>query len=80
MSAGMLVAAVGKLESAGLISPILSHVWNTTWLIDDRTLFGHIVSGFLGYRAKPSLTEVLAYLIYFASILWWLRRQNPEYR
>ena len=80
MSAGMLVAAVGKLESAGLISPILSHIWNTTWLIDDRTLFGHIVSGFLGYRAKPSLMEVLAYLIYFASILWWLRRQNLEVR
>ena len=80
MSAGMLVAAVGKLESAGIISPILSHLWNSSWLLDERTLFGHIISGFLGYRAKPSLMEVLTYLIYFFSILLFLRRQNPGYR
>ena len=74
MSAGMLVAAVGKLESAGLISPIQNHVWNSTWLIDEQSLFGHILSGFLGYRAKPSLMEILAYILYFVAISLWLRK------
>jgi high-affinity iron transporter len=78
MSAGMLVAAIGKLESAGLISPIISHVWNSTRLIDEQTLFGHILSGFLGYRAKPSLTEILAYVLYFAAIFIWIRKPFPR--
>lgn len=80
MSAGMLLAAVGKLESAGWIPPLFSRVWDSSWLIDERTLFGHLFSGFLGYRAKPTLMEVLIYLIYLTSIFLWLRRPTPSHR
>jgi high-affinity iron transporter len=79
MSAGMLVAAVGKLESAGWIPSLFNRIWDSSWLIDERTLFGHLFSGFLGYRAKPTLMEVLVYLIYFTSIFLWLRRQTSNY-
>lgn len=78
MSAGMLVGAVGKLESAGWISPVFVQVWNSTRLIDEQTLVGHILSGFLGYRAKPSLTEILAYFLYFVAISLWLRKPFPR--
>jgi high-affinity iron transporter len=80
MSAGMLVAAIGKLESAGWIPPLLNRIWDSTWLIDERSLFGHLFSGFLGYRSKPTLMEILAYLIYLISIFLWLRRQTPGNR
>ncbi|MFI5304554.1 MAG: FTR1 family protein [Nitrospiria bacterium] len=78
MSAGMLMAAVGKLESASLISPILSQVWNSAWLIDEHSLFGHFLSGFLGYRAKPSLMEIIAYVVYFVAISLWIWKPFPR--
>ncbi|MBI1823939.1 MAG: FTR1 family iron permease [Nitrospirae bacterium] len=76
MSAGMLVASVGKLESAGFIPPLLTRIWDSSWLVDDRTLVGHLFSGLFGYRAKPTLMEILVYFIYFSSIIFWIRRQN----
>ncbi|MHB8482844.1 MAG: FTR1 family iron permease [Nitrospiria bacterium] len=79
MSAGMLVSAIGKLESAGLMPPLLTQVWNSSWLIDERTLLGHLFSGFLGYRAKPSLMELLAYLLYFIAIVLWLWRPSLKF-
>lgn len=78
MSAGMLVASVGKLESAGFIPPLFTRVWDSSWLIDERTLFGHLFSGFFGYRAKPTLMEIMVYSVYFATIVLWLRRQRSS--
>lgn len=80
MSAGMLVSAIGRLESAGWVPQILAHVWNTSWLVDDRSHLGHLLSGFLGYRSKPSLTEVLAYVLYFMTVVFWLRGESFGFR
>jgi high-affinity iron transporter len=80
MSAGMLITAIGKLESAGLIPALRMQIWNSSWILDDRTLLGHLLSGFLGYRAKPSLMEVLAYLLYFTAIVFWIWKQSTGIR
>lgn len=76
MSGGMLVSFIGKLETAGVIPPLSRRIWDSSRLIDERTLFGHLFSGFFGYRAKPSLMEVLVYLAYFVLILGLVSRRQ----
>jgi high-affinity iron transporter len=63
VAGGLLSTAVGKLQGLGVL-PITSVVWDTSSLLDDRSLVGEFLGGLVGYRAKPSLLEMLAYVGY----------------
>jgi high-affinity iron transporter len=45
------------------------------WLDENSTL-GSLLKALFGYNGTPSLTEVLAYLAYFALVSVGLKRQN----
>jgi len=44
--------------------PMSEPLWNTSWLLSDRSLAGGFLSGLVGYRSQPSLPEVGAYVAY----------------
>ena len=60
VAAGLFSTGVGKLESLGFLpgSPTL---WDTSHLLGDRSGVGGFLAGLAGYRARPSLLEVIAY-------------------
>jgi high-affinity iron transporter len=76
MAAGMLSSGIGKLVMAGLISPLLEPIWNTSWLLNERSFIGSLIAGIFGYRSNPSLIQALFYLSYFLFVIIWLRRQR----
>lgn len=78
IAAGMLSTGVGKLIAADILPPIIDHAWNTSWLIDEHGIVGSILSGILGYKARPSLMEMLFYLLYFPAVIIWLRSQRHD--
>jgi high-affinity iron transporter len=78
MAAGMLSSAIGKLVMAGLVSPLLEPIWNTSWLLNERTFFGSLVAGIFGYRSNPSLIQALFYILYFLFVMIWLRLQRHD--
>lgn len=63
VAAGLFSAGVGKLESFGLL-PASPTLWDTSHLLSDRGIFGGFLGGLVGYRARPSLLEVIAYAGY----------------
>jgi high-affinity iron transporter len=63
LSAGLLSAAIGRLAGLGFL-PMTSALWDTSWILDDRSLVGSFAAGLVGYRASPSVLEVVAYAGY----------------
>ena len=67
LAAGLLSNGVGRLQALGLL-PATAPLWNTAWLLSDRSIAGGFLSGLIGYRAQPSLPEVFAYLAYLVLV------------
>ncbi len=63
LAAGLFSTGVGRLQGLGLL-PMSSPLWDTSWLLDDASVVGSFLTGLVGYRARPTLFEVLAYGAY----------------
>ena len=63
LAAGLLSTGVGKLQGLGVV-PMGAAMWDTSWLLSDRSGIGSFLSGLVGYRAQPTLPEVCAYAAY----------------
>jgi len=63
VAAGLFSAGVGKLEGLGLL-PASPTLWDTSHVLDDHGGVGGFLAGLVGYRARPSLLEMLAYASY----------------
>jgi len=75
LAAGLVSSGVGRLQGLGLL-PLSEPLWNTSWLLSDRSMIGGFLSGLVGYRSQPSLPEVCAYVAYVvvAGLLLFARR------
>ena len=67
LAAGLFSNGVGRLQGLGAL-PASEPVWNTAWLLSDKSVPGGFLSGLVGYRSQPSLPEVLAYGAYVAVV------------
>lgn len=76
VAGGLLMSGVNKLIMLGKLPPIVSQVWNASWLVRDDSIIGAILGALVGYRSRPSLLEVLALMVYLPPMLWLLRRAD----
>lgn len=63
LAAGLLSAGVGRLQGLGLL-PLTGDLWDTSSILDERSLLGVLLSGLAGYRARPTSLEVAAWVLY----------------
>ena len=75
-AAGLVAYGVHEFNEAGLIPPLIEHVWNVNGLLDENSVLGSMLKSLFGYNGNPSLSEVLAYLSYFIAIYAGLRRSR----
>lgn len=68
-AAGLVAHGVHELNEAAIIPSVVEHVWDTSFILSESSLPGLLLQTLLGYNADPSLTEVLAYVAYFAGLL-----------
>ena len=73
-AAGLVAYGVHEFNEAGLIPPIIDHVWDINHILDENSTFGSLLKALFGYNGNPSLSEVLAYLAYFVLIAFGLSR------
>ncbi len=67
-AAGLVAHGVHEFNEVGLIPALIQPIWDTSrWLSEDG-FFGQVLKTLFGYNADPSLSEVIAYLAYFAAI------------
>ena len=65
VAGGLLASAVGRLASLGYV-PSTPTLWDTSWLLSEGSGVGGFVAGLLGYRARPTVLEMVAWATYLA--------------
>ena len=78
VAAGLLASGVNKLIALDYLPPLVPQVWNSSWLVRDGSPLGAILAALIGYRSRPSLLEVLAFVAYFPPMVWALRRPTAS--
>jgi high-affinity iron transporter len=73
LAGALMVNAIEKLISLGVLPGLIDPVWNTSALLDDTGRFGGMVAAFTGYRAKPALLPLLALAAYWITVPLLLR-------
>lgn len=74
LASALLVMAVDRLIGSGWLPALVDPVWDTSRLIDDTTTGGKLLADFSGYRARPALSVLLAYLAYWSLVALAYRR------
>lgn len=68
LSAGLAAQAAGMLVQAGLLPAFGQQLWDTSWLISDRSIVGEMLRTLIGYTARPAGIQVVFYIATFIII------------
>lgn len=78
-AAGLVAHGVHELNEVMLIPPVIEHIWDINWLLNENSFVGEMMKVLFGYNGNPSLTEVLAYVAYCGIVVFALvRGQSPR--
>ncbi len=69
-AAGLVAHGVHEFNEAGLIPPIIDHLWDINHILDEKSTLGGLFKTLLGYNGNPSLTEVVSYILYFIILVF----------
>ena len=75
-AAGLVAHGIHEFNEVGWIPAVIEHVWDVNAILDENSTFGLLLKALFGYNGNPSLTEVLAYAVYFATVFVGLRSAN----
>ena len=67
-AAGLVAHGVHEFNEAGLIPPVIAHVYDINWLLPEKSTLGLMLTALVGYNGNPSLTEMILYLIYLLGL------------
>ncbi len=68
-AAGLLAHGIHEFHEAGIIPPLVEHVWDINHILPEKSTFGRFLTAMVGYNANPSLVEVIAYPLYLTLVL-----------
>ncbi len=75
-AAGLVAHGVHEFNEVGWVPVIVEHVWDMNAFINEDSTLGLLLKALFGYNGNPSLTEILAYVAYFATVFISLRMFN----
>lgn len=76
LASALLVSATDRFISLGVLPALVDPIWDTNWLLGTSGGLGKILADFAGYRAYPALSQVLLWIMYWAIVVWLLRRAS----
>jgi high-affinity iron transporter len=68
LGGGLLLNCVDLLVSSGLLPALYTRVWDTSFLLGAGGFLTPLISSFTGYRATPSLMDIIFYGAYWIFI------------
>lgn len=68
-AAGLLAYGFHEFHEAGIIPPVVEHMWDINHILPEKSIFGRFLTAIFGYNGNPSLVEVVAYLGYLSLVL-----------
>ena len=75
LAAALLVSGVERLINLEWLPPLFEPVWDSSGLLAEGNTAGDIAAAFAGYRSQPSLTVLIAWFGYWATVAWLGRRK-----
>ena len=75
-AAGLVAHGVHEFNEVGWIPAIIEHVYDINTILDESSIAGQLLKTLFGYNGNPSLTEIIAYIIYIGVVSTFWRRDN----
>ncbi len=67
-SSGLVAYGIHELNEAGWIPSIIEHVWDINHILNEKSQLGLILKTLFGFNGNPSLSELISYVVYLASM------------
>ncbi|MBI1261250.1 MAG: iron permease [Rhizobiales bacterium] len=68
LAAGMAATGAKYLVQAGILSAMGPALWDTSWLLDDSSVFGKMIHVLTGYAARPLPIQLIFYVVTLVGI------------
>jgi high-affinity iron transporter len=69
-AAGLVAHAAHEFNEAGVLPGVIEPVWDLNPVLPEDSPVGATLRILVGYNGNPSLTEVIAYLVYLVVLVW----------
>ena len=69
LAAGMASQGVGFLIQADLLPAMGPRVWNSAWLLDEKSLVGRALHALVGYTDHPTGLQLIVYALLLGALL-----------
>ena len=63
LAAGLAAQSVAFLQQAGVVTMLTETLWDTSWVLSDKTILGRVLHTLIGYSDQPSLLQGVVYLL-----------------
>lgn len=73
-AAGLLANAVENMQQLGWLDFLTRPLWHTGAILNEGSTLGDIAHSFLGYADSPTLLQVLVYVGYLGTVLFFFLR------
>ena len=77
-AAGLVAHGIHEFNEAGWIPNIIEHVWDVNAIIDENSVTGELLKTLFGYNGNPSLTEIIGYFTYLATVIVLFTRNTVQ--
>ncbi len=77
LAAGLAASAAGFLNQAGLVPALGMRLWDSSWILDQRSWLGTLLHILVGYNDGPMGVQVIFYvvtLLVIGTLMWFSRR------
>lgn len=78
LGGAMLLNCVDILVSVGALPILKAKFWDTSFILSDGGHFVPLLASVVGYRATPSLIDILVYLTYWVGVLWFIKHKKSS--
>lgn len=62
LAAGLAAQAIQYIQQAGYLRILTKRLWNSNWLLDERSPVGQVLHTLIGYTSRPSGAQLIVYL------------------
>ncbi|WP_375326908.1 FTR1 family protein [Candidatus Tisiphia endosymbiont of Nemotelus uliginosus] len=83
IASGFAAEAAGILSSSGVVMVLSDQLWDSSWLVSDRSIYGKLLNMVTGYTARPNGLQVVFYIttIVLINVLiqiktWYIENKN----
>jgi high-affinity iron transporter len=82
LAAGMAAQAVQFLNNAGMVVALDRPLWDTSWLLSEKSIFGRLLHTLIGYIDQPTEMQLLVYIatLFAMFLLMRIARYSPRRR